>query len=141
METLVRNAVAGDRFNLVILAIFGSVALLLVTMGLYGLVALSATERLTELGVRLALGARLWSVRWLVIRDGAFMLALGMLGGIGISIALSGLVGSMLFGVVALDVLTYVSIVVLMTLVTLAAAVRVSLRATASTALRALRQS
>jgi predicted permease len=141
MESLVRSAVARDRFNMVILGVFAGVALTLVTMGLYGLVALTASQRLMELSVRLALGAKLSSVRWLVLRDGARILAAGLIVGLAASMAMSRVVGSMLFGVQPIDGLTYVGIVALLVVVTLGAAARVAWRATEKESLRVLRQS
>jgi predicted lysophospholipase L1 biosynthesis ABC-type transport system permease subunit len=82
-----------------LLAVFGSLALALASVGLYGLVAYSANQRRRELGVRMALGATRGDVLRLVLRDGMALVTVGIAGGIGLSLLVSRALASLLLGV------------------------------------------
>jgi ABC-type antimicrobial peptide transport system permease subunit len=94
------------------------VALLLGSVGIYGVIAYIATQRTREVGIRMALGAQPEDVRRLFIRHGLLLTAAGIALGIGISLALTRLMSALLFGVSAMDPTTYV--VVAMGLATVA---------------------
>ena len=89
---------------------FGVAALLLASVGLYGVMAFSVRRRVGEIGVRMALGAQTSTVLRLMLKDGARQLALGLLIGLGLAIALSRLVAGVLFQVEAGDFVTFVSV-------------------------------
>jgi putative ABC transport system permease protein len=82
---------------------FGAVALGLAVVGLYGVKAYAVARRTREIGIRMALGARADTVLWMVLRDGAVMLSLGLLLGLGLAVATGRLLGRLLYGVSALD--------------------------------------
>jgi predicted permease len=98
------------RSTAAIVAGFAALALLLGTVGLYGVVAYSVSRRTREIGVRMALGAQRGSVYGLILRE-AFRLALaGLAGGVAVSLVVAGLLRSMLFGVSAWDTGTLLSV-------------------------------
>ncbi|HEX7360409.1 MAG TPA: ABC transporter permease, partial [Bryobacteraceae bacterium] len=82
-----------------LVAIFGSIALILAAIGLYGVVAFSVARRTQEIGIRMALGARRGNVLWLVLRQSLFMAAAGIAVGVPCALALTKLVGTLLYGV------------------------------------------
>ncbi len=125
-----RGSLARRRFNLILLSIFGGVALLLAAVGIYGVISYGVTQRTHEIGIRTALGARPRDVLKLVVRQ-AMVLALGGVGiGLLASLALTRLMKSLLFNVGATDPLTFGAIALLMTLIALLACVIPAQRAT-----------
>jgi hypothetical protein len=103
MEENISNSLAARRLTMALLGAFAALALVLASVGLYGVMALSVTQRTRELGIRLALGAPRRNVFRLVLGQGAMLVSLGiglgLLGALGASRALS----SVLYGVGALD--------------------------------------
>jgi ABC-type antimicrobial peptide transport system permease subunit len=118
---------------------FGSAALLLMAIGLYGIMTFWVTERTPEIGVHLALGARLSQVRWVVIRQPLKLAAVGI--GIGLPAALAGtgVVNSFMFGVGPRDPITMGAAVLLVLVVTLAACLAPARRAARVDPMTALR--
>lgn len=103
----VRAATTADRqFPAVLLMVFGSLALALATVGVYGVVAFAASRRTHEIGIRMALGAVATDVRRLVVWHGLGPVLLGVLLGLGGTAALSGTLRSLLFNVRPVDPLT-----------------------------------
>jgi ABC-type antimicrobial peptide transport system permease subunit len=94
-----------------LVAAFAALALLLGTVGLYGVVSYSVGQRTREIGVRMALGAQRASVYRLILREACWLAALGIVGGIFCSFAATGLLRSMLFGVSPRDAGTAISVV------------------------------
>jgi len=92
----------------------GSLALLLATLGLYGVMAFTVAQRTREIGVRMALGARASHVQMLVIAQGMRLVLIGVLIGVPIAMAVSQVMKSMLFGLSARDPATYVGIALLL---------------------------
>ncbi|MCI0391009.1 MAG: ABC transporter permease [Acidobacteria bacterium] len=92
----------------------GSLALLLATLGLYGVMAFSVAQRTREIGVRMALGARASHVQMLVIAQGMRLVLIGVLIGVPISMTVSNVMKSMLFGLSTLDPATYVGVTLLL---------------------------
>ena len=86
---------------------FGLLALLLACIGIYGIMAYTVARRTSEIGIRMALGAPRASVRWMVMRDVAAMLAVGFAAGIGFSLLLTRFIAAQLYGVQATDIRTY----------------------------------
>jgi putative ABC transport system permease protein len=99
LEALASSTVSIPRFRTLLMTAFGAMALLLAVMGLYGVMACSVAQRTREIGLRMALGATRGSVLRLVLRDGAGLLASGLLVGLAGALALSRILQSMLFGI------------------------------------------
>jgi putative ABC transport system permease protein len=130
MGDLVSANVAQPRFNSLLMGAFAAIALILATVGLYGVMSYGVAQRTQEIGVRLALGARPSDVLGLVIRQGMGLAAVGL--GIGVVGALwaSQALASMLYGVGTTDPLTYFVVVVFLAVVALLAIYITARRAT-----------
>lgn len=100
---------------------FGGLTLLLVSIGIYGVLAYTVARRTNEIGIRIALGARTAAVIRIVMRDVLLVLAMGLAGGIAAALAAARLVASMLFGLKSTDLSTIALAVLLMSAATLAA--------------------
>ena len=107
MEDVVSESLARQRFSMTLIGIFAGVALALSVVGLYGVLALIATQRRREIGVRLALGASPGDVVRLMVREGALVSAVGVVGGLAGSLALTRVLRSVLYGVSSTDGLTF----------------------------------
>ncbi|MGK7311604.1 MAG: ABC transporter permease [Candidatus Longimicrobiales bacterium M2_2A_002] len=107
MESLVRDAIASDRFVASLLSLFAVVALLLAVVGLYGVVAYSVGRRLPELGVRMALGAAGSEITRMIVRQAMILVGTGVAVGLVVAGVLSRFVEGLLFGVPALDPVTF----------------------------------
>ncbi|MDP6371972.1 MAG: ABC transporter permease [Vicinamibacterales bacterium] len=103
-------AVAQPRFNMMLLALFGGLALLLAAIGVYGLLSYHVAQRRQEIGVRMALGARIGDVVRMVVGEGLWLTGLGVVIGLAGAIGLTRLLGSLLFGVSPLDLATFVAV-------------------------------
>ncbi len=114
----IRERMAGsasrERFNAVLVVVFAATALLLASLGLYGVMAHSVRQRERELGVRLAMGASPRAVMHVVLTRGLGLLVTGLAAGLGVGWWLASLLESMLFGVSANDPVTFVGAVVLL---------------------------
>ena len=110
LEELLGNQLSPRRFNLVLLALFAGLALVLSAAGAHGVVSSDTGQRTREIGIRMALGARPRDVLELVVREGLFPVLLGMILGLAGAFALSGVVSSFLFGVSSTDPVTYLVI-------------------------------
>ena len=121
METVLYEAVARPRFLTLLLAIFGGVALALAAVGTYGVMSYTVAERTHEMGIRMALGAKAGSVVQLVLVQGLKVSALGLGLGLAGALALTKLMSSILYGVSNTDVMTFVSVPVLLALVSVTA--------------------
>ncbi|HZF37742.1 MAG TPA: ABC transporter permease, partial [Blastocatellia bacterium] len=121
MESLIGTSVARARFNTLLLTIFAVVALLLAGVGIYGVMAYSVAQRTREIGVRMALGARVADALWLVVRSGMALALSGVAIGVAASFALTRLMKTLLFDVSATDPLTFAGIPLLLALVALLA--------------------
>lgn len=112
---------AGRRFQMVVLAIFAAIALVLVVGGVYGVTAYVVSRRRGEMGLRMALGATPAAVVRLVLGDGVRTTALGLGIGVAGAAAIVGLVRSRLYGVEPLDPITFAAVCALLGLVTIGA--------------------
>jgi len=121
LDELVHISLFSYRTAAALSATLGALGLLLATIGLYGVLSYSVSQRTHEIGVRMALGAQPLDVIGLVIGQGARLVGIGIIVGIAASLAVTRLMSSLLFGVTAGDPLTFVSVAVLLTLVALAA--------------------
>jgi predicted permease len=119
--------------------VFGFVALVLATVGLYAVMAYSVTQRTQEIAVRMALGAAARQVSWLILKRGLVQLAIGLVLGVTGAFALSGALRRILVQVSSTDPVTFVGITVLMIVVSVAACLLPAYRATRLDPLVALR--
>jgi putative ABC transport system permease protein len=139
MQQALTGDVAEPRFHTTLLALFAATALLMASVGIYGLIAFSVARRTQEIGVRIALGARPGDVLRLVIRQAMVLALMGIALGLAGSLALTRLLQTLLFGTSATDPFTFVLVpVVLLGVVLLAAAIP-ALRATRISPVVALR--
>jgi len=121
MDQIVSGTLAPRRFSMILLAVFAGLALLLSSVGIYGVISYLAGQRTREIGIRVALGARRIDVLRMVLGHGLKMALLGVGIGILASAGLTQLMGTMLFGVSPVDPVTFASVAVLLTVVALAA--------------------
>jgi putative ABC transport system permease protein len=139
MEAFVSEAYARPRFNLVLLGLFGGLALLLSAAGIYGVMAYGVAQRKNELGLRLALGAQPHDVMNLILRQGLRLISVGLVLGLVSALALTRLMKSLLFGVNATDAVTFAAVTLLLLVVALLACWIPARRATKVDPLIALR--
>jgi predicted permease len=121
MKGIVADSLANRRFSMIVLGIFAGVALLLASVGIYGVVSYAAGQRTQEIGVRMALGAKRSEVLRLVLAQGAGMASLGAAIGLAAALGLTRVMGTLLFAVSAADPLTYLCVVGLLFAVSVAA--------------------
>jgi putative ABC transport system permease protein len=132
-------SVARPRFQTTLVALFAALALILASVGIYGVISYSVMQRTHEMGVRIALGALTRDVLMLVVKQGMTLTAIGVAIGLIASFALTRLMKTLLFGVSATDPMTFVLIPLLLTVVALAACLIPARRATKVDPLQALR--
>jgi predicted permease len=121
MEETLDQAMARERFASTVLTILAAVALFLALLGVHGVLAYLVAQRGHEVGVRMALGATRRDVVGMVLRQGASMTSIGIVGGVAAALAASSLIQGLLHGVSATSPSTYVGVVAAMILVSLAA--------------------
>jgi putative ABC transport system permease protein len=102
------RSTARERFNMILLTIFGSIALVLAAIGIYAVMAYSVEQRNQEIGIRMALGADRSAIRRLVIRHGITLAFAGVIVGLSAAFALTQVLASLLFGVKAWDPAAFV---------------------------------
>jgi predicted permease len=139
MDEIVISSTSRQRFNMMLLTIFGSSALLMAAIGIYGLMAYSVQQRTQELGIRMALGAQASNIRNMVIRQGLVLALIGVVIGIGGALWLTHFLASFLFGVKAWDPTAFVITPVLLMAVALFAVWIPARRATRVDPMAALR--
>ncbi len=111
---LIDMSLGSERMFAGLVSWLGAVAALLAAIGLYGVVSYSVSRRTTEVAIRVALGANPGDVLWLVVRECLWLVAAGLIIGIPAALALTRLLGSMLYGVKPADAMTYAAAAVLM---------------------------
>lgn len=139
MNDVVSESVAQRRFSTMLLSIFGLVALLLAAIGLYAVMSYTVTQRTQEIGIRIALGAQVRDILRLIVGSGMSLALVGVVLGVGVSFALTRLMGSLLFGVTPTDPLTFAFVTLGLLLVALCACAIPASRATKLDPLLALR--
>ena len=121
MEEVRSLSIASQRLNLLLFALFAALALVLATVGTYGVMAYSVVQRTREIGIRMALGARRIDVLCTVLMQGCRLAALGLLVGIAAAFALTRLMTSMIYGISSTDAATFITVAFLLAFVALAA--------------------
>jgi putative ABC transport system permease protein len=121
MAMTMAGATATPRFRTVLLVVFAIVALVLAIAGVYGVMAYTVTQRVPEIGLRVALGASPSDVMGLVLRDGALLVGLGLVAGAALSYAGAQFISGLLFGVSARDPWTFVAVSMLVAAAAIAA--------------------
>jgi putative ABC transport system permease protein len=139
MDEVFSASVEQQRFSMLLVGLFGGLALALAAIGIYGVMGYSVTQRRQELAVRLALGARARQILQLVLKDGLVLASLGIILGLAGAFALTRLLRTLLFEVQPTDVMTFVSVAVLLILVALLASYIPARRASKVDPLTALR--
>ena len=139
LDQLVSNAVANPRLNLVLMGIFAGVALILATVGIYGVMSYSVTQRTHEIGIRMALGAQATDVLKMVLKQGIALTGVGVVVGLGGALLTTRLMSSLLFGVSATDPVTFAVISLMIAGVALGACFIPARRATKVDPMIALR--
>ena len=121
MNEVIADSLATRQFSMILLGSFALVALVLASVGIYGVLAYLVGQRTHEIGIRMALGAGRYEVLRLVVGQGAKMALLGVALGLTAALGLTRLMSNMLYGVSATDPLTFVAVAILLILVALAA--------------------
>ena len=130
MATAVSRSMARPRFLTLLLGAFGAIALALAAVGIYGVMSVFVAGRSREMGIRIALGAASGSVMALVLGQGLKIAATGLVVGVAGALAVNRLVGSLLFGIGALDAATYAGVLGLLAVVAALACLVPARRAT-----------
>jgi putative ABC transport system permease protein len=121
MQEFIAAQTARSRFTGWLMAIFAGAALLLAMIGIYGVMSYSVSRRTQEIGIRVALGAARSDVLKLVVFRGMGLIAIGLVIGLGASLGLTRLIGSLLYGVTSTDLLSFAAAAVTLALVALVA--------------------
>jgi predicted permease len=121
MTKIVSDSIATQRFTMILLGIFSALALVLASVGIYGVISYLVGQRTHEIGIRMALGAQRRDVVRMVLGEGLRMALVGVAVGIVAALGLTHLLTQMIFGVRAVDPLTFAGVAILLTFVALAA--------------------
>ena len=140
LEEMVTDSIAAPRFRTFLAGTFAILALLLAMAGIYGVMSYVVTQRTSELGLRMALGAARGDVIGLVLSRAATLAAVGLAIGAGLSLAVSRLIGAMLFGLKAADPATYAMVLFSVAGIAILAAAGPAWRASRIDPMVALRQ-
>ncbi|HMF96467.1 MAG TPA: ABC transporter permease [Vicinamibacterales bacterium] len=119
MEDVVSRSISRQRFNMLLMTVFGAAALLLAAIGIYGLMAYAVEQRTQEIGIRLALGADSTDVRRMVIGQGMRLAGAGVVVGLAVALGLARLIASLLYGVTARDPMVFAGAPIVLSLVSL----------------------
>ena len=140
MEKTVADSISNKRFTMTLLGVFALLALLLACIGIYGVLSYMVGQRTKEIGVRLALGAQKFDILRMVLKDGARMTLTGILIGLVGALALTRLMGTMLYGVRPTDPLTFICVAALLCAIAMLACYLPARRAMKVDPVEALRQ-
>ncbi len=121
LDAVVAKSIARPRFDTLLLGVFAAVALVLASVGLYGVMNYSAAQRTHEIGIRMALGASRSDIMRLVLGNGMLLTLIGVAIGVLASIALTRVMQSLLFGVNATDLVTFTAVSLVLAAVALLA--------------------
>ncbi len=139
MDEIVVLTTSRERFNMLLLSVFGASALLMAAIGIYGLMAYSVQQRTQELGVRMALGAQASNIRNMVVRQGMLLAAVGLIIGIAGAFGLTKFLNGFLFGITKWDPIAFILTPIVLCAVALLAVWLPARRATRVDPMSALR--
>ncbi len=121
MESLISDSLAARRFAMIVLGVFATLALVLASVGIYGVIAYVVGQRTQEIGIRMALGAQRKNVLYLILWQGARLALAGVCAGIVGALTLTRLMTKLLYGVSATDPVTFAGLALILTTVAIAA--------------------
>ena len=139
VEQLLAQGLWAARMGAALLGLFGLLALILASIGIYGVLSYSVTQRTSEIGIRMALGAQSKQVLKLVLRQGMLLAGVGVLVGLAIALPITRFASTLLYGVSVWDPVTYIAITLLLMAVAFLACYVPARRATRIDPLVALR--
>jgi putative ABC transport system permease protein len=140
MDQRVGETLAPQRFQLLLIGTFAAIAVLLAALGVYGVMAYLVTRRTREIGIRMAVGARPEQVRGQILRESLGLAAFAVMAGVAGAWGLTRYLGAMLYGVTALDGVTFLAAAVVLVAVALAASVLPARKASLVDPMVALRE-
>jgi predicted permease len=129
MDEIISASLATRRFSMILLGIFAGLALLLASVGIYGVISYVVGERTREMGIRMALGAQRGDILWLILRQGGSLAGVGVILGLLASLGLARFMTGLLYGVRATDPVTFLAVAMVLGVVALAACCVPALRA------------
>jgi len=121
MDQLISGSLAARRFSMILLSVFACLALVLASIGIYGVISYIVGQRTHEIGVRMALGAERIDILRMILGAAGKLALIGVVSGLLAAVALTRLMSSMLYGIRATDALTFAAVALLLTLVAIAA--------------------
>jgi ABC-type antimicrobial peptide transport system permease subunit len=139
MQDVLAQSVLRRKFAMLLLSIFAGLATLLAAIGLYGVISYSVAQRTKEIGIRMALGGQRADMLRMVLRQSGTLVLIGMLVGVPVALAATRLLGMMLYGVGATDILTYLFVIALLGAAAFFASIIPAFRATKVDPMIALR--
>lgn len=139
MESAIADSLAERRFAMVLLGVFAALALLLASVGIYGVIAYLVGQRTQEIGIRMALGAQRMDVLRLMLWEGMRLALMGVAIGVVAALALTRLMTKMIYGVSATDPLTFSGVAMVLMLAAIAACYFPALKAARVDPIQALR--
>jgi len=139
-EEIIGRSMAARRFSMILLSIFAGLALVLSSIGIYGVISYVVGQRTHEIGIRMAMGAQRKDVLHLMLGEGMKMSLIGVGIGVCAALALTHLMVNMLFGVSAVDPATFVGVAAVLSCVALTACYLPSRRAMRVSPMEALRE-
>ena len=139
MDQIVEESVAAPRMEFVLVGLFGALAILLAAMGTYGVIAYAVSQRTTEFGLRMALGAQRGDLMRMVLAQGARLVVPGAIAGVVLALVLGRAMKSLIYGVRPDDPITFVAVAGLVLVVALVASYVPARRASKADPMRALR--
>ena len=139
MDHIVAQAVARQRFSMLLLGLFAALALLLASIGIYGVMSYSVAQRTREIGIRIALGARRADVLQMTLNQALKLVGVGMIIGLIAAFLLTRVLASLLYGISATDPMTFIGISVVLLAIAILASYMPAVRATKVDPITALR--
>jgi predicted permease len=139
MEQITEASVAQQKFSLFLVGLFAALALVLATIGIYGVISYSVSQRMHEFGMRMALGARPWDLTRMVLSQGMRLSVIGAAAGLLAAAGVARLLGSLLYGVKTTDPVTFGAVAVLALVTAFVACFLPARRATAANPIGLLR--
>ncbi len=139
MDQVIATSISPQRFQMMLLTLFGGIGLALSSIGIYGVMAYTVSQRTREIGIRMALGAQMKDVLRMVLRQGMRLTVIGLAVGLTAAYALTRVLKTLLFGVTPTDLTTFVFVSVALVVMALVACFIPARRATKVDPLVALR--